>query len=453
MAVFNIVNLRDIENRLRVEVEFYRPEYMECQKTIKNLSHVKLRKCSSKISDGTYFTPKYVNLGVKFYSAVDVKENYFGYDESYKFISRSEHLFIYKRCPVQSGDVLIRKVGVGPRWSCVVPDGLDEFSIFVSVALVRPKDGLFPEYLSTFINSRYGQLQLLRLNKGISQPDLHLEDIGELFVPEFSPEKQNAISELVKASQEVRENSKQLYLKAQHLLESELGLDKLNFQKPVGYMARFSELEESRRSDAQHYQPRFAHLIDHLSGFQSKRVRDIRTYNRRGPQPLYVNDGPVNVVNSLHLGPQHIDYGGLQKTSEKAFAVSPEGHIQKKDLLIYTTGAYIGRTNVYLSNQPALASNHVNILRLNSGIDAAYMALVFQSAVGQFQTQKHARGSAQAELYPTDIDRFIVPLLDPSTQAAIGDLVRNSLEKQQESKHLLNQAKTRVEQLIKEATS
>jgi restriction endonuclease S subunit len=98
-----------------------------------------------------------------------------------------------------------------------------------------------------------------------------------------------------------------------------------------------------------------------------------------------------------------------------------------------------------------LASNHVNILRLNSGIDAAYMALVFQSAVGQFQTQKHARGSAQAELYPTDIDRFVVPILDPSKQTAIGDLVRNSLEKQQESKRLLDQAKTRVEQLIEEA--
>jgi restriction endonuclease S subunit len=120
-------------------------------------------------------------------------------------------------------------------------------------------------------------------------------------------------------------------------------------------------------------------------------------------------------------------------------------------LLIYTKGAYIGRTNVYLSNAPALASNHVNILRLNPGIDAAYMALVFQSVIGKFQTQKHARGSAQAELCPNDIDRFMVPLLSLSKQIAIGDLVRNNLEKKQESKRLLNQAKTRVEQLIEEA--
>jgi len=119
----------------------------------------------------------------------------------------------------------------------------------------------------------------------------------------------------------------------------------------------------------------------------------------------------------------------------------------------YTTGAYIGRTNVYLNNQPALASNHVNILRLYSGIDTAYMALVLQSVIGEFQTQKHLRGSAQAELYPADIDKFVVPLLGTRKQAAIGDLVRNSLEKQQESKRLLDQAKTRVEQFIEEAAA
>jgi hypothetical protein len=58
---------------------------------------------------------------------------------------------------------------------------------------------------------------------------------------------------------------------------------------------------------------------------------------------------------------------------------------------------------------------------------------VFQSIIGQFQTQQHARGSAQAELYPTDIDKFIVPLLSPDRQKAIGDLARQSLEKQRES--------------------
>jgi Type I restriction modification DNA specificity domain len=180
-------------------------------------------------------------------------------------------------------------------------------------------------------------------------------------------------------------------------------------------------------------------------------VGDIRTLNRRGLQPVYVEKGTVDVVNSQHLGPRQIDYTGLQKTSDAAFSAAREAHIQINDILIYTTGAYIGRTNVYLREPPALASNHVNILRLKPGIDAAYMALVLQSLVGQFQTQKHARGSAQAELYPADIDRFVVPLLDLARQEVIGNLVRESLDKEQESQKLLEEAKARVEQLIEEA--
>jgi restriction endonuclease S subunit len=142
---------------------------------------------------------------------------------------------------------------------------------------------------------------------------------------------------------------------------------------------------------------------------------------------------------------------GLEKTSRSAFAAAPEAHIQHGDLLIYTTGAYIGRINAYLSDAPAMASNHVNILRLTADIDPAYMALVFQSVIGQLQTQQHARGSAQAELYPSDLDRFVVPLLDPEKQEEIGDLVRASLRKQQESRRLLEQANTRFEHLIEEA--
>lgn len=177
----------------------------------------------------------------------------------------------------------------------------------------------------------------------------------------------------------------------------------------------------------------------------------MRIYNRRGFQPVYMESGPVAVINSQHIGPQHIDYEGLEKTSTAAFAAVPEAHIKLGDLLIYTTGAHIGRTNVYLSDVPAMASNHVNILRIRPGIDSAYMALVFQSTVGQFQTQKHARGSAQAELYPSDIDRLVVPLLDEEKQKVIGNLVRESLALRQESRKLIERAILSVEQFIRNA--
>ncbi|MBC1218366.1 restriction endonuclease subunit S (plasmid) [Trichormus variabilis ARAD] len=304
--------------------------------------------------------------------------------------------------------------------------------------------------MSTFLNSKYGRFQSLREAAGNVQLNLYVRNIGNIVVPRFG-QLEREISDLTKKAYCLRESSKEVYIQAQQSLESELGLDKLHFDKPVSYTAQFSDLEMSHRNDAQHYQPRFTQLLEHLEKFPTKRVREVCRYNRRGIQPIYSDNGTHAVVNSQHLGEKHINYDGLQKTTERAFNASPEAHIQQDDLLIYTTGAYIGRTNVYLDDIPAFASNHVNILRLSPQIDHAYMAMVFQSIVGQFQTQKYARGSAQAELYPTDINKFVVPLLQPEKQTEIGNLVRESLVKKRESSQLLDQAKSRVEQLIEEA--
>ncbi|NIA03343.1 MAG: hypothetical protein GWP12_02240 [Nitrospirae bacterium] len=75
-----------------------------------------------------------------------------------------------------------------------------------------------------------------------------------------------------------------------------------------------------------------------------------------------------------------------------------------------------------------------------------------KDGIEQLKSYMNAKGAPVAVWSNgRDIDRLIVPLLDTTKQIAIGDLVRKSLEKQQESKRLLSQAKTRVEQLIEEA--
>ncbi|MDD4072140.1 MAG: hypothetical protein PHY78_07255 [Desulfobacterales bacterium] len=422
----------------------YQPDEIDLEKSVQFGTEVGTKAAGIIVyTDATKETPKIIR-------GQDINDFFIENADPIRIPKKNYDTPMMQRSHFLSGDVLLSIVGTIGSLS-LVSDTIGEATGSCKIAILRSKRNYSPFCLAAFLMSKFGQLQIKRNTRGAVQMGLILKDLSRIRVPKFSEADQTQIETIVKKSIWVNRQSKTIYAQAQHLLESELVLDKLRFQKPVGYTARFSEMEQSRRMDAQHYQPQFSQLLSHLAYFKSKRIRDIRTYNRRGLQPVYFEHGPIDVVNSQHLGPQHIIYDGLQKASETAFAASSEGHIQMNDLLVYTTGAYIGRTNVYLRNAPALASNHVNILRLNSDIDAAYMTLVFQSIVGQFQTQKYLRGSAQAELYPTDIDWFVVPLIDSSKQIAIGDLVRDSLEKQQESKCLLEQAKTRVEQLIEEA--
>lgn len=450
MGEWSIIKYSSLSNKLRLEAEYYQNRYLVVEEHLKSLNAEKLTQYTKKITDGTHYTPHYVEKGIKFYSATNVKENYFDISDKFKYISKKEHLSLYKRCNPEPGDILIRKVGVGPRWSCVIPQTISEdFSIFVSVALLKIKNTLIsPYYLSTFINCYHGQNQLLRVQKGASQPDLHLEDIAELRVPRFGDKLEYQVEELVIKGLEKQELSRSLYAQAKELLEKELGLDQLVTDKRIYSVSAFANISRSHRLDAQHFQSKFTDLIKHLSNFPCEKIKNIRIYNRRGIQPDYIENGSIDVVNSQHIGKMHLKYDSLQKTSERFFLKCPEGHIQENDLLIYTTGAYIGQTNVFLQNTPALASNHVNILRIQPEIDPIYMTMVFQSVVGKFQTEMHSRGSAQVELYPSDIDKFSVPIIPSETQKKIGDLVRNSLIAENESKQLLEQAKKRVVDLI-----
>ncbi len=457
MAVWSTVTASAIEYS-RIDAEFYHPAYLNAlqywRQLDANVGVTKLgRIIAAPVRTGRTPTSRQIN----------------GDEKCVHFV---------KTDTVREGSVVFASAALLPARVVGVRDLIPDHAVLMTIigatheivgrtAIVRPTDpacvtnqnvavisttnDFDPYFLTAYFQTKWGRDQVWRHSRRTGQVNLNCREVERILVPNPATECQEFIGNLVRDAFGSADSSGELFRQAQTLLEEELGLDKLTFKKPMGYVANFSDLETAHRSDAQHYQPRFKQLIDHLSVFPLARVRDIRSLNRRGLQPIYMRDGEVAVVNSQHLGPQHIDYDGLEKTSIKEFSVAPEAHIQEDDLLIYTTGAYIGRTNVYLSDAPAMASNHVNILRLKPGIDCAYMALVFQTIVGQYQTQKHSRGSAQAELYPSDIDRFVVPLIEADRQRVIGDLVRKSLMKQQESRVLLAKAKARVEQLIEEA--
>lgn len=448
MAVWSQILTSDLVGAIRLDAEFWQPAYLEKEKTIRINEHAALGNLVGTFKKGIFYilAREYTNHGVPFYRSSNVGA-ILPKEEGLTYITERKHQDEYKTALV-NGDLMIVKTGKSGA-SVVLQERCNVSQDVIAVKVRRER--VNPYYLAVYLDTRFGSSEMNRWFQGQVQPHLSLEDARRIWVPLIAELEQQQIEKLVLGSAKAKNDSEQAWSTAQQFLESELGLDKLRLQKPMGYTASFSDLEMSRRFDAQHYQFQFSQLLAHLAKFTTYKIRQIRSCNRRGIQPLYVADGAFDVINSQHLGPKHIDYAGLQKTSHQTFVASPEAHIRQNDLLIYTTGAYIGRTNVYLSNAPALASNHVNILRITPEIDAAYLAIVFQSVVGQFQTQKHSRGSAQAELYSNDIDKFIVPILPFEIQTTIGNLVRESLEKQRESARLLAQAKTRVEQLIEAA--
>ena len=446
ISVVRFSEIRSKNFDFRIDSEYFKKEYILIENLIKKNNCKDLSELSLKISDGTHFTPNYIENGVKFLSALNVSDNYFDLEAGFKYISQEEHKSLYSRCNPESGDVLLRKVGVGLRKACVVPQNIEEFSIFVSVALIKCKE-INPYYLSTYINTSLGQEQLFRFNKGISQPDLHLEDISRLKVPIFPDTFQSKIESMVKSAHAKLEESKSLYSQAEDLLLGELGLKDWQPKNTLHTTKKFSDFAQSGRLDAEYYQPKYDDLFERLQKVDCKTIKEIQIINYRGFQPEYVENGKIDVINSKHILEDGLDYENFEKTDEVSFNNAVRAQVKYGDILTYTTGANIGRTQVYLSEKKAMASNHVNMLRVKD-VNPIYLALVLNSKIGRMQTEKSSTGSAQVELYPDDLASFIIPILPEAIQTKIASLIQQSFECKAQSKQLLEDAKRMVESEI-----
>ena len=87
----------------RIDSEYFFKEHLKLDYLLEYKKTDLLSDLSSKISDGTHFTPEYTNSGVPFLSAINVQKNVLDWDRGYQFISQTAHQLLYKRCDPKTG--------------------------------------------------------------------------------------------------------------------------------------------------------------------------------------------------------------------------------------------------------------------------------------------------------------------------------------------------------------
>ena len=148
---------------------------------ISNLKRVRLEEACTKITDGTHKTPKYVDEGIVFLSAKNVKNGVLDLS-GHKFITPEEHQQLTKRCKPEPSDVMLSKSG--SLGDAVLISQLSfEFSIFESLALIKlNKSMLSPAYLKQYLNSPLSRQYFRSITSGIAVKHLHLVDLRRMHV-------------------------------------------------------------------------------------------------------------------------------------------------------------------------------------------------------------------------------------------------------------------------------
>ena len=139
----------------------------------------KLKYHTSKIIDGAHFTPTYIDDegGVPFLRVTDLHNSEINLI-NVKKIPKEEHIELIKRCEPKKGDLLLSKNGTIGLMKIVDWDW--EFSVFVSLCLIKFEKTLLNSFFYYFFKSNVVERQIFESSQKTSVTNLHLEKIKEL---------------------------------------------------------------------------------------------------------------------------------------------------------------------------------------------------------------------------------------------------------------------------------
>lgn len=193
----HIIELRNKE--LTVLNELVKARFIEIFGTLHDNENrfdvVTIGDVCSLIKDGTHQTPQYTEdkvNGYKFLSSKDVMSQKIDWSDI-KYIPADLHEQLYKTLKPQRNDILMSKNGV--NYGVAAVNDTDEvFDIYVSLALLRPKEVINSIFFRCAINNQETKMQFDSSIKGIGVPNLHLGEIRKtkIFLPPIELQNQFA---------------------------------------------------------------------------------------------------------------------------------------------------------------------------------------------------------------------------------------------------------------------
>lgn len=204
------------EQQLHKLDELIKARFVELFGSCKRMAS--MNELCSIITDGTHQPPKFQSNGIPFIFVSNLVKNTITYNAE-KFISEETYGELYKRTPIEVGDLLLSTVGSYGHPAVVAEDR--KFLFQRHIAYLKPKHDIVNSfYLHAALLSPGGQGQIEEKVKGVAQKTLNLSEIKKILVPLPSIEEQNAFETFVKQTDKLKNAIQKALSETQLLLDS-----------------------------------------------------------------------------------------------------------------------------------------------------------------------------------------------------------------------------------------
>ncbi len=331
----------------------------------------------------------------------------------------------------------------------------DEQLVFASylVRIVPDPDIVTPEYLTAFLNTKYGVLDIKRRARiSINQSNVNAEELKRVEIPVASRILQLRVTTAFDVAFTLIHKSELKFKEARTLLLTELGLTDWQPKHQLTFVKNYSDTKQSNRIDAEYYQPKYEEIIKVIKAYEGGwdtlgNLVNVEKCVEVGSGE-YLDEG-IPFVRVSNLSPLEIT---KEKYISEKLYTEVEQHQPRKGEILFSKDATPGIA-YYLNEQPQKMIPSGGILRLENKtnkVNNEYLTLVLNSILTKEQVNRDVGGSVILHWRPDQVKETVIPILPEDKQIQIQQKVIESFDLRKQSRHLLECAKRAVEIAIED---
>ncbi len=329
----------------------------------------------------------------------------------------------------------------------------DRDFVFASylVRFIPNEKYLLPEYLTSFLNSKYGVNDIKRrARQSINQTNVNPEEVKSIEIPTLSLNFQNKIKKCFDIGFNNKVVSKQIYADAENLLLKEIGLQDFTPSKePVNIKNFKDSFATSGRLDAEYYQPKYDDYSKLINNYSGGSEAIVTICNLKGKNFKPEDDKTYNYIELSNVGKTG-DINGCTVNLGKELPSRARRKVNTGDVIISSIeGSLESCAMVTKEYNNALCSTGFYVINSDI-INSESLLVLFKSDLMQNVLKQNCSGTILTSLNKDDFIKIRIPKIKENIQKNIKSLIEQSFSLKKQSEYLLEVAKKAVEIAIEE---
>ncbi len=428
----------------RMDAEYYSKEYIYETEQLLKRKHFNIGKYY-KVTDGEHGSVEYLEYGVKYLTAENVKK---GYIDLSKIRYVSEEVDKKNaRARVQEGDILISIKGTLGQIAVATAD-LSPCNMNRDVAIIKPLHASTNSnyFVALFMMGKYGALQSQRGGSGGVQQMITLGRLREFIIPEFSDtfygELKKAYEQFLNLMRLSRDNFERA--EAYLLDKLKVEMDKLS-NNPVAIKSLRESFGSVKRIDAEYFQQKNYEMIEQIKAAgtigslcniydktftpvvgESYQYIELANIGKVGDiddvEVVLGEDLPTRARRLVRKG--HVIVSSVEGSLESCALVT-----DKYDNALCSTGFYVIDSDNYNSET---------------------LLVLLKSKPIQMLLKRGCSGTILTNIIKDEFLNIPLPKVSKKTQEKLKEIVSKSYDLRKKSRDLLDCAKTAVEMAIEQ---